>query len=110
MDLRSQWTSGTARVRVHVRMVNLGGKIHQPGVVFSFASVFQTVLYTGVSRSMLNIRYSGLGDGGLVEDLPQRVDMAESSIPADMSWPVYNVAFYLSHHLLALCYQPREIS
>ena len=44
-----------------------------------------------------------------MEDLPRRVDMAENSIPADMSWPVYNIAFYLSHHLV-LCYQPREES
>ena len=50
-----------------------------------------------------------LGNGGLVEDLPQRVDMAESSIPVDMSCPVYNTTFYLSHHLV-LCYQPREES
>ena len=46
-------------------------------------------------------------EGLVVEDLPRRVDMAESSIPVDMSWPVYNIAFYLSHHL-ALCYQLRE--
>ena len=65
MDLRSRWTSGTARVRVYVRTVNSGGKIHRPGAVFSFASVFQTVLYTGVCRSTLNIRYSGLGNGRL---------------------------------------------
>ena len=33
----------------------------------------------------------------------------QSSIPVDMSCPVYNTTFYLSHHLV-LCYQPREES
>ena len=34
-----------------------------------------TILYTGVLGATLNVRYSGLGDGGPVEDFLLCVDM-----------------------------------
>ena len=64
----------------------------RPWVVFPFARVVCTVSYAGVVGSASNIRYSGLGDGVRVGDLPQRADMAGGGLEAaNTPWPIYNI-------------------